>query len=523
MAHEYIQIPPDSTGKKIRHLRRIDIEVSSILIDLNTADIGDAVVGLTSSATGTFVGYAVEFGITFIYIKPLTGTFQVSEQISIAGTTAATIDSVQTLNTATVTIVDPNTPHNVMSVDEDGAAYIRYAEGNLGFDAFGHAQFSQTSKVDDFIFTYGDHPDRFYDETVTGGALTASLSDSSIVFSTTTTSGSRVTRTSHQYFPYNPGEGNEILMSYRTGDTGKANVVRRWGLYDDEDGLFFELNGTQFAVGVRSSATGTVVDTMVSSSDFNGDPLDQANISHYLIDYSKYNIYWIDYQWLGVGKVRFGTFAPDGTRITMHTVQHPNTLTVPYMRRGTLPLRIEQFNTGLAASTSESRLVCSSISRQSVSADFPGHYYNYVSNNTSISSSVFTPIISAKPAVLQNGEINRITFIPTDFEISVIGDPIQVNVVENPSLSGANYNVSASNESAFLIDVSATGSAAGTKRESILVGSGVTHREIVEDLNNTLKLSADGVSQPIFSIQAKTITPGGNSLVQILVRWKEAV
>lgn len=523
MGHEYIQIPPDSTGRKIRHTRRIDMEVSSVLVDLTLIDPGAPVVGLTSSATGVYVGYTVEYGETYIYVKPSTGTFQAAEIITINGTNSATIDSLSEQNTSNIIVSDPNTPHHQLSVDTDGAAYVRYAEGNLGFDAFGHAQFSQTVKVDEHIFTYGDHPEQFYDEIVTSGAVTSSVSDSSIIFSTTTTSGSRITRTSHQYYSYNPGEGNELLMSYRSGDNGKANVVRRWGMFDDEDGMFFELNGTTFGVGIRSSATGTPTDNVVTVDDFNGDPLNNTNVSNYIIDYSKYNIYWLDYQWLGVGKVRFGTFAPDGTRITMHTFQHPNSLTVPYMRRGTLPLRVEQFNTGLAGSTSESRLVCAAILRQNAVADFPGHYYKYVSNLTAVSSSVFTPIISTKPKVTINGEKNRVTLIPTDFEVTVIGDPIQLDVLSNPTLSGDNYNVSASDESAFLIDVSASGSTGGTSQESLFFGSGVTHRELVEDLNYTLKLSADGATQPTFSVHAKTITPGGNSLVQVLVRWKEAV
>lgn len=523
MAHDYVQIPPDSTGKKIRHTKRIDLEVNTVLIDLATIDIPSPVVGLTSGATGHFLGYTVKLGLTYIYVAPTTGTFQSTEIITINGTNSATISTLVEQNTSNVVLTDSNTALNTLAIDDAGAAYIRYAEGNLGFDAFGLAQFSQKTQVESHFFTYGDTPNSFYDDAVIGASVTSSIQDSSIVLSTGITSGSRITRTTHQYYPYNPGEGNEVLLSYRCGDNGKENVVRRWGLFDDEDGIFFELNETTFRVGIRSSTSGTPVDILIDQDDFNGDQLDTANINKFVLDVSKYNIFWMDYQWLGTGIIRFGAIAPDGTRITIHTVQNPNSLTVPYIRRGTLPLRLEQFNIGLAASTSESRMVCASILRQNHLAGFAGEVYSYSSNLTNVSSSVYVPIISSKPLITHKGQTNRITFIPTDLEVSVVGDPIYLNVLLNPGLTGATYSGSAADTSGFLIDTDATATISGTIQNSLLFGVGVTHREFEENLINTLKLSADGVSQPIFSIQAKTVTPGGNSQVALIVRWKEAV
>lgn len=395
------------------------------------------------------------------------------------------------------------------------------SEGDLGFDAFGNAQFSQLTKVIDWMHTYHTHDEDFLDVTANGGSITGVTSESSVVFSTSTVSGSYASRTSHQYIPYNPGEGNEILISFRCGDEGKANVVRQWGLFDDEDGLFFQLSGTEFSVNIRNSASGTPTDTKVVQTAMNGDSLDSANVSNYLLEFSKYNIYWLDYQWLGVGRVRFGTISPTGKRVTMHTFENPNQHTLPYMRKGALPLSLRQFNLDTASSTSEMRLICASILRQSHTVDFPGHYYSYTSPRTAISGSVFTPIMSSKPNTTHFGETNRVTLIPTDFEVVVEGDPVQVQVIANPALTGASYIHSGSTDSAFVIDTSATSYTGGSYKEALMLGSGVTHREIAEDLNNTLKLSADGVSQPVFSVMAKTINPAGNANVTVLFRWKE--
>lgn len=51
--------------------------------------------------------------------------------------------------------------------------------------------------------------------------------------------------------------------------TGLANNVRRWGLMDqtEQNGLFFQWNGTLFQVVARKAGT----DTSVSSASFNGE------------------------------------------------------------------------------------------------------------------------------------------------------------------------------------------------------------------------------------------------------------
>jgi len=522
MASEFVRIPPDSTGKRIRHIDRYDVEINTILIDLSTIEVGTQIIGNTSGITGTYTGTNTKYGEVFIHVTDTTGEFTVGEVLSdVSNGNIGTVVSLLNIYTPSIVMSDGNNPYNTQKIDDKGSSYVRYSEGDLGFDAFGHAQFSQASKVFDWMFTYGDNAEDFYDETIAGGAITGSVVDSSLVLSTPITSGSRITRTSHQYFPYNPGEGNEMLISYRSGDTGTANVVRRWGLFDDEDGLFFELSGSIMSVNVRNSSTGTVIDNTVIQDNWNGDKLENNTIDSYLLDVSKYNIYWIDYQWLGAGKVRFGTFAPDGTHITVHTFKHSNTIINPYMRRGTLPVRLEQFNLDTAATGTDSRMVCCSLLRQSQTADFPGHHFSHTSPTVAVSGS-YTPIISAKPKTVHSGETNRITLIPTNFEVYVDGDPIELDVVVNPGLIGANYTVSASNDSAFLVDESATSYVGGTRKDALIFGAGVSQREISETLENTLKLSADGVSQPIFTLAAKSIKSGGNANVTILFRWKES-
>ena len=61
----------------------------------------------------------------------------------------------------------------------------------------------------------------------------------------------------------------------------------------------------------------------------------------------------------------------------------------------------------------------------------------------------------------------------------------------------------------------------GFRFEELFIPSGVSIRELNENLDNALVLGADGVTQPTFSFTAETINPNGNANVTMLVRWKE--
>jgi hypothetical protein len=101
------------------------------------------------------------------------------------------------------------------------------------------------------------------------------------------------------------------------------------GLFDEEDGVYFELDGLTFSVNIRNSITG-LTNTVIQ------DDFDET--LPYVLDFSKFNLYWMDYQWQGVGRVRFGIYNPDGSRQLLHVIKNANSGPTPYMRRGTLHL-----------------------------------------------------------------------------------------------------------------------------------------------------------------------------------------
>jgi hypothetical protein len=130
------------------------------------------------------------------------------------------------------------------------------------------------------------------------------------------------------------------------------SVEHAFAIHIDEKGnshiQFLSIGGT----------TGTVVDTKISQSIWNVDRGSgeggDFNISNAALNPSKGSVYFIDFQWLGVGRIRFGSFWR-GKKIVHHEIYNAGSVDYSYMRTGTLPARIEQVNYLLAGSVSELR------------------------------------------------------------------------------------------------------------------------------------------------------------------------
>jgi hypothetical protein len=519
MATEFIRIPPDSTGKRIRHTERLDVVIASPTLDLQLISRGDVITGATSGATARFVGTQTEFGVVEVFFASVVGNFIVGEFISTSEyLNFGVLANQELVYTPGVHISDPSTPYNRLKIDDNGSAFTRFAEGDLGFDTFGHAQVTTPNVIGHHTFIYQDIGfEKYGDTQLNDGTVTIETNSSELVLSTSTISGSKAIRQTHQYYPYTPGVGTEILMSVRTGSPGQAGTVRQWGLFDDNDGVFFKVSGSDFLVGSRSSVSGTPVDTLTAQTEWNGERLENITNDLYILDTSKYNLYWIDFAWLGVNRIRFGTYSEDGQRIILHTVLNANTLIAPYARRGTLPLRLEQYNETAVGSPSQLRMVCASIQQQK-ETEYKGKSFSSFSNVVGVSGSA-VPIISIRPREFVGGKDNRITYFASSIEYSVVGGPCLLETYMEPNLIGSTFtSVTASYQTAQS-DIDATSFTGGTLREAITI-TGTDVRHITEDFENSLTNYVDGTA-PTITFAAKTIHPGDTANVFILVRWKE--
>lgn len=406
-----IRIPPESTGPKVATESRTVVEFDNLTGNFNVKDI---VVGAVSGATGT-VTSVVTTGTTSgrLYLSDFSGTFNNNENIEVLSTPQAVVntDNFTQIEQQTqhIVITDPNNPEFQQRIDRFGATVNTFSDGSPLFGPFGGMVVGEQQTIKDYRFAYTEGANEFWDLEDSGATITYESSTSNMLFTNPTTSGAIASRTSNFYHPYIPGVGNLLEITLDVGDLGKANVTRRWGLFDDDNGVFWELEGTTLYVVIRSNTSGSPVDTRVAQSNFNQDKLDGTDAIGLTLDITKGNIYFIDFQWLGAGRVRFGVVEPSGARVNAHIVENANVSDIPYMRTATLPVRIEQINTGTSGSTSELRWTCASV-KHSSKAEIERQRFSASTEANLLEISGTDgerPVVSIRPRKTFNGLVNR--------------------------------------------------------------------------------------------------------------------
>jgi len=138
----------------------------------------------------------------------------------------------------------------------------------------------------------------------------------------------------------------------------KENLRQRIGYFGADNGMYFEVDGTDAFFVERSLSTGT--QTRVAQADWNIDPLDGTGASGVTLNTSNAQILWMDIEWLGLGTVRIG-FVINGQFIHCHSFHHANLIQSTYITTASLPLRYEITNTGVTTGISTIKQVCSTV------------------------------------------------------------------------------------------------------------------------------------------------------------------
>ncbi len=207
----------------------------------------------------------------------------------------------------------------------------------------------------------------FWDEVLGGSATSIHLPSSARTrMSVTANAADFVIRQTKMRFNYQPGKGELVFFTFYNQHV--AGLTKRMGLFDGtginnltpNNGIFFETNS---GVSWNIAKNGTVAERILQA-DWNADTLDGSgdanNPSGLCLCETAAQIGIIDFEWLGVGRVRVG-FVIGGIIVYTHYFNHANVAGFDsvYMSTPNLPLRYDIQSDGSAAGFIDH--ICSSV------------------------------------------------------------------------------------------------------------------------------------------------------------------
>jgi hypothetical protein len=401
-------------------------------------------------------------------------------------------------------------------------------------DAFGRLRVSEAFTLGDYKHTYGIDPN-FRDTLFNGATVTHSTNQACARLATTSNVSSKAIHQTKMYHNYMPGK-SQLIKSTINFYSATSNVTKRTGYYDDLNGIYFEQIGTgELAFVIRTDTSGTASSARRAiQSSWNKDKCDGTGASGFNLDITKTQIFWIDFQWLGVGRVRCG-FVYNGQMIVAHEFYNSNNLPVVYMSNPNLPIRCEILNTGTTAGGYFDQ-ICSTVVSEGGYTE-SGIDFSIDSGQTSQSVTVANgvhPIVAIRLKNTFRGYPNRV--IVRSGNINVYGEDypaywslIKLSGLSAITLSNATWT-SANADSAVEYSLNATAFTGGDRLDGGIVGTsspggsskGTGTAPVNQPSNakkNFIAQNQDSTDSEIYVVCAKAI--GGTANLWIDFQWRE--
>jgi hypothetical protein len=498
---------------------------------------------LTSSFTGSLINVAEYSSVSVSCISDVAGSVSIKQSIN-----GSNWDKINTLNVRAniADFITITLPYEFLQVtwagtsgttgrlstklhadSSESQSKVEFSDSPI-IDAFGRLRVSNLHNIFESKQIFDNDPLKWDESLESGGGITTAHSTdraSTTMTSTLNTAGT-FTRQTFMRFNYNPGKSQLIIMTgilLKSG--GGTGVQIRIGQFDDNNGLFFQYNAGTVSVVVRTNVSGTPVDTGVNQTAWNGDTMDGNGKSGLTVDWTKLQIFIIDYGWLGAGRVRFAVMI-SGIIYPVHNVYNSNVLSNVYMSTPNNPLRFQMITTSSSPVT-KTEQVCSLVATEGGSHEGVGiiRSHRNIATVTSLDGVGTTFLVCG--IRLKSTHLGA-TVIPLTTEILLItaSDDLEWSLILDPTIAGTAPTWTNLGNSAVQTTI---GIAVNTITNGTLVdcgflstGSGsAAGSQTVSSVNNALLIGANiaGTVQTL----CLCITPitGANLSVRGKITWRE--
>ena len=334
---------------------------------------------------------------------------------------------------------------------------IGYSSRSTTNDAFGRLRVSDAFTLFDSNHRYQSNG-KWSESTAGSGSSSHNANDSTIEMNVTNASGDSVIRETKRVFTYQPGKSLLVLNTF-CFDSPKSYLRQRVGYFGVNDGVYLEQENNSIYLVKRTSTSGSPVNNRFLQQNWNIDKMDGSgdtgNPSGYELDLTKTQIFWTDFEWLGVGTVRMG-FVINGQFIPVHAFHHANSSdasysgVTTYMKTATLPCRVEITNTDATTGSSQLKQICSSVISEGGFDKVSQEHFARRSTVKSSISTTFLPLVSYR---LKSTRLDSV-IVPSTVNFMGIAatgtSDYEVVLVKNGTLGGTpSWNTSTFNNVEF--------------------------------------------------------------------------
>lgn len=170
-----------------------------------------------------------------------------------------------------------------------------------------------------------------------------------------TATGSAIRQTFNKY-KIVPGTSHTLYTTINfEANTTESGVTRRSGLFDQNNGIYWEQGygvgagsaNTLAVVVRRTQANGLITEDRIYANNFNTDKLDgtgPSGMNIFTSGLNKYYTFWFDFIGGRTGRIRFGLGSPIGPQICHVQSYSASPITTNFINDNSLPMRREIFN-----------------------------------------------------------------------------------------------------------------------------------------------------------------------------------
>lgn len=402
-------------------------------------------------------------------------------------------------------------------------------------DAFGRIRTSEPFTLGDYKHSFYLNPEFINVVSGAGSTVYHDKNQSAAILQVGVGTTAYAIHQTRQYHPYAPGK-SQLIFSSINFKGSKANNIKRSGYFDDNNGIFVEVDkfeNVNFVI--RSDVSGVVTERRVSQEDWNIDTLDGTSPTGHVLDITKTQLFIIDFEWLGVGIVRCG-FSINGRNIICHEFYNANELETVYMRMPNLPVRCEIRNDGVVGSATSFSQICASVMSEG-GYEEAGIEWSHTTPLRAVSLGSSLPAIAIRLKNNFKGERNRAIVKLTSVNVFAVGANIKYEVVKIPSSVGINtsgtwvsenensaveYNQTATGISTVYYEDFTGGFAAGISQNVNVPNAASASAQIgPQAKKNFLSQNYDSTDSEIFSVRVYNVDTQYNATVGVSIQWKE--